>query len=149
MIIVKTTEGVHYINEKEWAEVKFNQEAGMVYLRDKMDGSFDLINVLDVRYVISVRYVSDSSQVEDTTDSNEFDKLKKDLSEAVRDSSYFRQLLTLTTNAIYDIEEICKRTNENKTITEIVEDCKKRMDDIIEIRTNQQQKKRNEKGERD
>lgn len=149
MIIVKTTEGVHYINEKEWAEVKFNQEAGMVYLRDKMDGSFDLINVLDVRYVISVRYVSDSSQVEDTTDSNEFDKLKKDLSEAVRDSLYFRQLLTLTTNAIYDIEEICKRTNENKTITEIVADCKKRMDDIIEIRTNQQQKKRNEKGERD
>lgn len=149
MIIVKTTEGVHYINEKEWAEVKFNREAGMVYLRDKMDGSFGLINVIDVRYVISVRYVSDSSQVEDTTDSNEFDKLKKDLSEAVRDSSYFRQLLTLTTNAIYDIEEICKRTNENKTITEIVADCKKRMDDIVEIRTNQQQKKRNEENKRD
>lgn len=149
MIIVKTTEEVHYINEKEWAEVKFNREAGMVYLRDKMDGSFGLINVIDVRYVISVRYVSDSSQVEDTTDSNEFDKLKKDLSEAVRDSSYFRQLLTLTTNAIYDIEEICKRTNENKTITEIVADCKKRMDDIVEIRTNQQQKKRNEENKRD
>lgn len=149
MIIVKTTEEVHYINEKEWAEVKFNREAGMVYLRDKMDGSFGLINVIDVRYVISVRYVSDSSQVEDTTDSNEFDKLKKDLSEAVRDSSYFRQLFTLTTNAIYDIEEICKRTNENKTITEIVADCKKRMDDIVEIRTNQQQKKRNEENKRD
>ena len=133
MIIITSKNETVYLNEKEFATISFDREKGEVVAWDKENTCFT-----PCKDVLSVRHVTDTSQIDETVKSGELIEMEEKASKARKDANYMRDLYIAASDGISHISEIINdRKLDDYTaftkIRKIIEESKKKMDDLIEI----------------